>query len=162
MSILSYSHGLVDAANIDNEHPQLVPLPRRIADELTVLSVLGILAVADIGAVFETKVFSTDASDSKGAITSAQVPEQIAQMLWRGCKSKGAYSRLKSPYEVLLDKLGLREEGDENERSFQDCSSYRPAPQKALAFHYDFIEVFAGSAKVSSAASSWVLWLALP
>lgn len=57
MSILSYSHGLVDAANIDNEHPQLVPLPRRIADELTVLSVLGILAVADIGAVFETRVF---------------------------------------------------------------------------------------------------------
>ena len=57
MSILSYSHGLVDAANIDCEHPQLVPLPRRIADELTVLSVLGILAVADIGAVFETRVF---------------------------------------------------------------------------------------------------------
>ena len=58
------------------------------------------LAVADIGAVFEERIFATDASDSKGTITMTRVPSYVSAALRRSCKTKGDYTRLKTNYEI--------------------------------------------------------------
>lgn len=151
MSLLSASHRLVDAGAIDSNYPKLVPLPRSVADELVVLAALAPLAVADLGADFASEIFATDASENKGAIVSAECPRNMVEVLWRSCRSKGAYTRLRTPYESLLQRLGLREEGAEDldlGRGCPEISAGRP-----IAFKYHFIEVYAGSSKVSQAAS---------
>ena len=154
MSIFTATHRLVDAALVESEHPRIVRLPRSVADELTVMSVLALLAVADVGALFEGRVFATDASEEKGAITSANVPITVVEKLWRSRKTKGAYSRLKTQYEILLDRLGIRDEAAVDDTTQYDTlSSFQPGPSKQLAFQYDFIEVYAGSARVSQAAA---------
>ena len=154
MSIFTATHRLVDAALVESEHPRIVRLPRSVADELTVMSVLALLAVADVGALFEGRVFATDASEEKGAITSANVLITVVEKLWRSCKTKGAYSRLKTQHEILLDRLGIRDEAAVDDTTQYDTlSSFQPGPSKQLAFQYDFIEVYAGSARVSQAAA---------
>lgn len=55
----------------------------------------------------------------------------------------------------LLDRLGLREEGAVSEdEAFTHQSSFEASPERELAFHYGFIEMFAGSAKVSREAEN--------
>ena len=151
MSILAESRSLVDAGKIDSAHPRLVQLPRPVANEMVMLAVLAPLMVADLGAVFDDQVYSTDASDSKGAITSTVVPENIAMKLWRSGRSKGAYTRLKTAYELLIERLGMHEDvGVQNivEEGGDMCHA---SPNRPLAFRYDFIEVYAGSSRVSQA-----------
>lgn len=114
MGSFSEAHRLVDASSVDSLRPRILPLSRKIASELTVAAVLAPLAVSDLGAMFEDVVYSTDASDSHGAITSTGIPAHHVA-IWRACRSKGAYSRLKTPFESLMIRLGLREEGDEVE-----------------------------------------------
>ena len=139
MSILSESFKLVDASRVDSSHPRLVPLPRVVAGELVLLAVLCPLLCSDLCA--STKVFATDASLHTGGFCSTQVSSEFAKFLWKVTRSKGAYSRLLSPVECISKRLGLLEElpGSEN-----------PSPSRPLAFHYDFLEVFSGAAKVSS------------
>lgn len=69
MSILTRSHGIVDANNICSDKPKMIPMSRKVVDELVVLAALVPLAVADLGAEFHAVLFATDASEVKGAIT---------------------------------------------------------------------------------------------
>ena len=152
MGIFSAVHRVVEAADVDAAHPRLVPLSRQVANELTIAAVLAPLAVSNLAAVFEDTIFSTDASDTHGAITSAPLPEEFVGHFWRACKSKGAYSRLKTPLEMVLLRLGISEEGLEEEDEHQLAISAHVSPERPRAFEFDFIEVYAGSARVSKAA----------
>ena len=141
MSLLSASFRLVDAATIDSSVPKLVKLPRTVANELVLLAVLCPMLCTDLCAPVSEKIFATDASLKKGGFCSLEVTKDFAQMLWRVTRSKGAYSRLLSPIESLSKRLGMLEE-------FPDSDI--PRPSRPLAFHFDFIEVFSGAAKVSA------------
>ncbi|CAK9006222.1 unnamed protein product [Durusdinium trenchii] len=152
MGIFSAAHGVVQADEVDSAHPRLVPLSRKVANEFVIASVLAPLAVSDLAARFEDKIYSTDASDSRGAITSAPLDPVHVGHLWRACKSKGAYSRLKTPLEMVLLRLGVSEEGIEEDDCSGDLAYGKPSLERPLAFEYDFIEVYAGSARVSEAA----------
>ena len=145
MSLLNESFRLVDASKIDPLHPKLVPLPRAVACELVLLSVLCCFAVSDICAPFHERVFSTDASIQKGAICSAPVNVDFARVLWRSSRSKGAYHRLLTPSEALAKNLGVHEELP---------AQIEPSVDRPLAFHYEFLEVFAGAHVISTAASA--------
>ena len=71
----------------------------------------------------------------------------MSEVLWKTSKSKGSYTRLLTPSEEFLRRLGINEEGD-----FEHCPKYAaPGPKRPLAYRFDFIEVFAGSAKVTAA-----------
>ena len=141
MSILDRSFKIVDNETFDPNNPKVIPLPRSVANELVLLSVLAPLMMTDLSADFEESIYATDASMSKGAVCSARVGKPVVGVLWKTCKSKGAYTRLLSPPEVLLRRLEIFEE--HSAQSFQETVS-RP-----LAFSFDFIELFAGSAKVT-------------
>lgn len=94
MSILQKSFSLVDVNRFDSADPQLVGLPRAVANELTLVSVLSPLCVSDIAVDFCDRLFATDASLKKGAIVSSPLDRDIMQLLWRSCRSKGGYSKL--------------------------------------------------------------------
>lgn len=141
MSILSHSFKLVDSSLLDSSKPKLVPLPRAVANELTLLSLLCPFAVSDLCSPACNEVFATDASLTAGAVCSCPIDEDLSRILWRTTRSKGAYTRLLTPFESLSKRLGIHEE-----------VGYQPStvPERPLAFHYDFIEVFSGAARVSA------------
>ena len=141
MSILDCCFKLVDGDSFDCNSPKLVKLPRAAANELVLLAVLSPLMMTDLSADVEEEVYATDASMQKGAVCSTFVGKPVSTLLWRHCKSKGAYTRLLSPPEVLLRRLEIFEEHTSQ-------SDVQPV-SRPLAFSFDFIEFYAGSAKVT-------------
>ena len=150
LSILNASYRLVKASEVDADHPKLVPLTREVCCELTLVAILAPIAVTDLGAGMVDKVYATDASNSHGAIVSASVDPRISWTISRCCKSKGAYARILSPSEVLLKSLDVLEETGEEANALAGSKG----PPRPIAFHYDFLELFAGAAVVSDAVSS--------
>ena len=141
MSILDRSFHLVDQNALNPNMPKVIPLSRAIANELVLLSVLAPLMMHDLSAEYLPSIFATEASSTKGAYCEAYVGEAVAETLWKHCKSKGSYTRLLTEPESFLRKLELFEEHSEQ----QQCVD----PGRPLAFTFDFLEVFAGSAKVT-------------
>ena len=141
MSILNDSFRVVNIDQYSNFTAKLVPLSRAVANELCLLAVLIPLAQSELNAPFSDRIFCTDASNTKGAILSAQVPRPVSEVLWKTSRTKGAYSRLLSPVEAALKQLGELQE--------EDACVERPKPQRPLAFCFEFVEIYAGAAKVS-------------
>ena len=100
--------------------------------------------LSDLGAVYHDRIFATDASQHKGAICSMAVSPDVAEVVWKTSRSKGSYTRLQTPSEILK-RLGVLEEQDVFGAWGADCSPNRP-----LAYRFDFIEVYAGAAKGTS------------
>ncbi len=110
MSIFSESFKLVDANKIDPNHPRMIRLPRSVAQELCIASILVLFAVTNIATPFASKVFCSDASVEMGAFFSSHIDAELSECLWKCTRSKGAYHRLLSPAESLSKRLGLLEE----------------------------------------------------
>ena len=68
---------------------------------------------------------------------------EVVEALWKACKSKGSYTRLLSPAEALLRRL------DEFEEVGSQAFTNSEGVPRPLAYTFDFLEVYAGSAKVS-------------
>lgn len=143
LSILQESFKLVDTGSCDPNHPKVVALSRAVACELTLLACLIPLLLTEVSAPLRPDVFATDASCDMGAICATTPPLDVVEVLWKACKSKGSYTRLLSPAEALLKRLDAFEEVDSQAFDLPESVS-RP-----LAYTFDFIEVYAGSAKVT-------------
>lgn len=152
MSVLQHSFNLVQNEKVSEAAPKMVPLPRKVAGELVLLSVLAPLICSNIGASFLDKVFASDASNELGAVVSAPLEENLMRTIFNGCKSKGAYTRLDTFTKVLC-----REVGEEEEIQTSSHSVQRP-----LAYKFDFVEIFAGSAKVTKYISAMGLSVCTP
>lgn len=150
LSILNESYHLVNASEVDSEHPCIVGLSRQVCQELTLISILAPLAVSDLGVGMLDHIFATDASNTHGAIVTAEVDSRLPWIVSRCCKSKGAYARILSPSETLLKSLDILEETGEEVAA----KLAKGGPSRPLAFRYDFIEVYAGAAVVSDAVAS--------
>ena len=96
--------------SFDRDNPKLVRLTRKVADELTVLACLMPLAMTDIAVPFSQDIFCTDTSNDREAILKATVSSEVAEVLWKCTRSKGAYSRLLTHLETALKRLGELEE----------------------------------------------------
>ena len=156
MGILQDSFKLVKADSIDVNKPVLVPLPRKVAEKLTLLAVLSPLACSELNAEYMPEIFCSDASMEKGAFCSAAVEPRVAQMLWRCSRTKGAYTRLQTPAELVLQRLGIHEEVSE------EADRHLVSPQRPLALQFDFVEVFAGSGRVTAAVAARGLKVCCP
>ena len=148
MSVLNRAFKLVDSYNIDAAHPKVLDLPRSVANELVVLSTLIPLMVHEISADYDDHIYATDASSKMGAVCAAPVTREVSEVLWRTCKSKGAYTRLLSRPEALLRRMEIYEEKGDLETDGGEVV------QRPLAFTFDFIEIFAGSAKITAFVSA--------
>eukprot|EP00438_Fugacium_kawagutii_P023074 Skav201172 [mRNA] locus=scaffold65:774040:778439:- [translate_table: standard] len=144
MSVLNKAFHVVDIDAFNRDDPKLVPLSREVANELVLLSVLFPLALTELSAPFDDTIYCTDASMSRGAALSARVPPVVAETLWKVSRSKGAYTRLQSPLEVVLDRL---DQGANILERSNDAVGGVPRP---LCHSFEFIEVFAGASRISS------------
>ena len=141
LSLLDRSFHLVDQHAFDANHPKMIRLPRSVACELCLVATLMPLAVTELSAPYHPEVFCSDASDTKGAVCKAVIPEHVLRVLWKSERSKGAYSRLLSPSEVLLKRMDELDVADAGEKTI--------SPSRPLAFHFDFVEIFAGASLIT-------------
>ena len=148
MNLLNHSFALVESCQELNEDA-LLPLPCAVAQELTLCAVLAPLMLSDVAVPFDDMIYATDASESRGAVRSAFAGGDVAQMLSKVCKTKGAYTRLhRSPQAknqqslVEFDEAGI------------DVQLDPGGVQRPLAFSFEFIEIFAGSSRISQAMAS--------
>eukprot|EP00438_Fugacium_kawagutii_P027393 Skav208440 [mRNA] locus=scaffold1952:165682:170177:- [translate_table: standard] len=130
-----------------SEGDDVFRLPRSVAEELVLASVMGLVAMADISVPYDTKLYATDASMDKGAITSKVVSPELASTLWLGGDRKGAYTMLDSYPRQLLRSLGCDEDHQPVAEDFQ-------APAKTLDFSFDAVEICGGSGTLSKALAA--------
>ena len=136
MSVLARSYNLVDANNIEASSPKMINLPRDVCTELVLLAVMAPIISSNLAAGFLGTIFATDASCEKGAIVQAEVKPELAKVLHRCLRSKGSYTRVRDAASYLLEEV--RDEAHPVIR-----------PEKPIAFVFDFLEIYAGSAKIS-------------
>ena len=134
---------------------EVLHFPRLAAQELLLCSVLSFVAGTDVSAPYITKIFATDASLHKGAITSRDVDEDVAKIAWLGGDKKGAYTKLDNPFSAALKARGL---GDEDDQPADPL----PAPSSGLDFAFDFVEMCGGSGVVSAHAARLGLTVCTP
>ena len=147
-SLFSECFRLIDNDRYDPDNPKVVILPRRVANELVLAAVLHPLMMTDLGSKYHDRVFATDASSYRGAICSCPVSPLVAEVFWKTSKSKGSYTRLLTPSEELLRRLGIHEDVEDTEVYEAPVES---GPNRPLAYRFDFIEVYAGSSGVTRA-----------
>ena len=140
------------AADDDSD---VLRLPRKVAEELVLASVFGMIAVADISVSYDEEVYATDASLSKGAFTSAQITPDLSETLWLAGDRKGAYTMLDNPARSQLRALGCDVEDAE---TLADA----PSPQKGLDFSFDAVEICGGSGVLSKALAVEGLNVCMP
>ena len=107
----------------------VVPLTRRVAQELYMLAAVVPLLVSDLSAPIEKKIYATDASLQKGAIVATKLEELEAKAVWLGCDKKGSYTMLENPFRSILRSIG------------EDLG-------------FDFVEICGGAGKVNSCMSA--------
>jgi hypothetical protein len=124
--------------------------------ELQILAVLGPVCQSDIRAKHSTRIFSTDASPSGGAVIAADIGSTASGEIWRHCEQRGFYTRLQSPVSEILQEKGY--EPCSNEAFISAASVPTPAVMHVPApmtegILYDCIEIFRGTGNWSEAHS---------
>ena len=125
----------------------LIPLPRTVAGELVLCATLAPLILTDIAVEVDDMVYATDASESRGAICSAFLGRDLTQLLYKSCRTNWAYTRLHQDVKVI--ESSFVDEHDDG----ASCTLQEPHAQRPLAFSFEFLEVFAGSSRISAALS---------
>ena len=87
MSVLHESFGWVSCDGLNSSAPKLIAQRRSVARELTIISCLIPLLCTDIAAPYDSALYSTDSSDAKGAVCSAETGWELRPPnrvhLWR-------------------------------------------------------------------------------
>ena len=89
-----------------HDSDEVVALQRGVAEEIVLASVFGLIAVTDVSARYDDRLFTTDASTAKGAFAALRIPTEIATTLWLGRDRKGAYTMLENPARRALRMSG--------------------------------------------------------
>ena len=138
----------------------VLPLPRKVASELTLLSVFAPVLVTNAAVNYASRIFASDASLAKGAVVSRSIPEEVSKIIWLGSDKKGAHARLVEGPKAALTALGqeLADDVRVSECDRVDSSS----PSRPLLLSFDFVEIYGGSGRVSKAATDLGLVVAPP
>eukprot|EP00438_Fugacium_kawagutii_P013361 Skav216467 [mRNA] locus=scaffold1123:2159:6532:+ [translate_table: standard] len=123
---------------------EVLALPRKVAEELVLAAIFSLVAITDVSASYDTKIYATDASNSKGAITSKDISKDLCRSLWLGGDRRGRYTMLDDQARAMRRGLGVEIDSFEEEEI--SCS-----PSKALDFAFDAVELFGGSGVLSKA-----------
>ena len=123
----------------------LVPLSRKVSQELVMLAAMAPLACSNVALPTAPLVYATDASMAKGAVCEAALDVEFARELWLGGDRKGGYSRLDHGFAAALHAAG--------EETFGETEAEEPlrrGPYKSPLLYFDFVEFYGGSGTISS------------
>ena len=126
---------------------EVIDLPRSAVNEIVIASSLSFLAVSNVAAVYDKKVYATDASLSKGAVVSCVARPEVAEALWLGGDKRGCYTKLDDGFRAMLKTHGFGTE-DVDEIVPEEM----PLPKRGLDFSFDFVEICGGASSVSKCA----------
>ena len=91
----------------------VVRLSEGLLSELALLAILAPLAVSNLRASGAEHIYASDASNWGTAHVRASIPRKIGTELARHAVSRGAWTRLLSPYQEWLRRHGLLDPADE-------------------------------------------------
>eukprot|EP00435_Cladocopium_sp_Y103_P053797 s2167_g17.t1 len=134
----------------------VMPLSRKVARELVLLSVVAPLASSNAAVDYLDCLFSSDASLSKGAVVSADLDPRTIEDLWLDSDKKGSYALLDNGFREALKHLGVFD----GEEVMPDPPIVRPKASPLL--YFDFVEICRGVGAVTSAAADLGLVCAPP
>ena len=123
-----------------HDNADLLPLIRKVAQELALLSVFAPFMFSNIGVDFSNTLRASDSSSTKGAIVTTSIPSSLSRVLWEGADKKGAYTKLETPVRCLSKELFQETE------IFEDVPA---GPFKAPIMVFDFIEFYGGAGVIS-------------
>lgn len=126
---------------------EVVALPRKVAQELSFLSVLAVIMATDVSAPVLPKVFSTDASLDRGAIVEKAVDSSVAKVLWLSGDRKGGYTMLDLPHRAWRQAYDV-DFDEEESRQMVGRGLINVSPEKPPLFSFDFLEVCGGAGVV--------------
>ena len=155
LACLDAAYRLAPSSSLDAHNPKVIPLPRLVAQELLLLSLMGPIMVSDIAARPLEELFATDSSQKRGAIVSARISSRLSLDLWLTADRKGAFARMDSHSCSALARLDALYEprADMSLDSAIPLSDSGP-PERPMAYEFDFIEVFAGAGVISKEMST--------
>lgn len=107
MGLLNCSFNLVSLQGYSSSEAKVMALPRRVASELCLVSVMAPIICSDLSADYFPEVFATDASNERGAVISAPLERNVSQGVWRCTKTKGSYTRLQTVEENMAQRLDM-------------------------------------------------------
>ena len=143
-------------ASANKNGREIFRLSRRVADELVLSSIFSLCAMSDVSVPSHSKVFATDASLSRGGVTSRDVPQNISRLLWLGGDRKGAYTKLDNPFKEILKHVGRHEDellGDEEAQPL-DEAHLAGSPAPPIEFAFDFVEICGGAGVISKSLAA--------
>ena len=170
-SVLMFRHCLVSVLDgiyklgviYGKREDEVLLLPRQTAEELVLASVLAFVASSNVQVPYCDRVFATDASLKKGAITSRFLDPELAKTIWLGGDKRGAYTRLDNPFRAALRGIGFgAEDFITNEENIIEESINIQKRDAKLCFSCDFCEICGGSGVVSAEAASLGLTVMRP
>ncbi|CAE7336086.1 unnamed protein product, partial [Symbiodinium pilosum] len=123
-----------------------MPLPRRVADEIVLVSALCHLIVADIAAPWSDVLYATDSSDAKGAIVSTPFSPEETERLWT------ASTRLAEPAKLLSREAAALRRVDPMTEELPGLPfpSHVWGPKKSPALRFHFLEICGGTGKIGA------------
>ncbi|CAE7829752.1 unnamed protein product [Symbiodinium sp. CCMP2592] len=152
VACFQHAYSLFPASSLEPSSPKTVPLPRRIAMELQLISLIAPLAVTDVSAPYIDRLYATDSSEHKGAYVSAAIPRELSESLWLCSDRKGAYARLASKAACILHRSDPLHEDVGHDPSEEPAEALLHAP-RPLAYHFDFLELSLGPPALSGELS---------
>eukprot|EP00438_Fugacium_kawagutii_P021961 Skav208057 [mRNA] locus=scaffold1124:175499:180298:- [translate_table: standard] len=118
ISVLQYRRRMlclldqIYSVQVGRDQDDIVKLLSHLKDELWMVVILSPLAVTDLRARSLEKFFLTDASEDVKASVVSEIPYAFARELQRHTLSRGAWSRLLSPWKVWLQQHFSLDEED--------------------------------------------------
>ena len=85
---------------------EIIPLPRKIARELVLLSALSPVMVSNVAVRYLGSAFATDASMRKGAVVKAPISPELEEEIWLDTDKKGHHVLLDNGFRQYLRHLG--------------------------------------------------------
>ena len=142
---------VIPPESLSMDSPELRILPRSAAQELLLLSCLAPIAVSNLAAPFEKRIFATDASNNKKGVVEAPCPIEVVKALWRGADRKGLSVPMSANSSSLLEEYDEAYEilPSQGGYSFGQREAVSEA-KRPLGLYFDFIEICGGSGVVTA------------
>ena len=123
-------------------------LSRKAADELLVLSCLGVVAASNLAVPFSERIYASDASTEKGGLVSSEIATRLSRTLWRTAARSAKNPKLESRTAALHRiRDSFFEDEIDVEEGKEDALSSRV--ERPVGLRFDFIELCGGAGVVT-------------
>eukprot|EP00439_Symbiodinium_sp_Y106_P011576 s10060_g1.t1 len=107
MAVFQKAFALCPASCSPAKASQVTSLPRSVADEFALAAALAPLAVSDLAAPWNDRLFATDSSEEGAAIVCTPVSQRTTALIGRSSDKKRASTKLLSRAQAAVRKLDL-------------------------------------------------------